>query len=227
MVHLLNRTFKFKEYSISCMGLSNNKKGQWAHMIARENRSIARENRILFTSYLMEKGYGDPYQIANFWGVSSNTAKTYMKEAQYVKLADTDREKIKAIMDKENCDIPTAIAKQYERLTNTKGCFIATAAYDIDVLRNWRDDSLGTNIIGKNFINFYYKHSPPIADYISNKKMLRWITRMLLKPIIFILSIKYKKMRYSYSNEEKEKIKGILSEEKSTARPRVLRGLND
>ena len=141
----------------------------------------------------MEKGYTNPYQIARFWGVSSNTAKTYMKEAAHVKLGKDDREEIKAIQDKENCDLPTAIAKQYEGITNPKGCFIATAAYgtpfayDINILRNWRDDSLDTNFFGKKFINFYYKHSPPIADYISNKNFLRLIIRTLLKPLVFIL----------------------------------------
>jgi hypothetical protein len=176
-----------------------NKKGQLARAAARENKRIVRNYKIMFTSYLMEKGYVDPYKIACFWEVSSNTAKIYMKEAQYVKLGYKDRDKIKIIMDTEKCDIILAVKKHYERLINPDSCFIATAAYgtpfayDIDILRNWRDKFLEKNCIGKKFIHFYYKNSPPIACCIKNKKILKLMVKILLKPIIFILNFWYKK----------------------------------
>jgi len=168
-------------------------KGQWAHIQARENRMIARQNRILLTSYLMENGYKSPYYIAQFWGISSNTAKLYMKEARHVRLSDSDRENIRKIQEKENCDLPTAVAKQYEKLTNPKACFIATAAYgtpfakEINILREWRDKTLIKTYFGNIFVNFYYRISPYIAYIIRRHKTLKLLTRILLKPVIYLV----------------------------------------
>ena len=80
-------------------------------------------------------------------------------------------------------------------------CFIATAAYGtpydskIDVLRNWRDDSLREFAIGRTFIKIYYFLSPPIANIISKSKILRAIVRIILSPIIHVLAPKFKRPR--------------------------------
>jgi len=71
------------------------------------------------------------------------------------------------------------------------GCFIATAAYgsylhpQVQVLRNFRDKYLITNASGRAFVAFYYRISPPIADFISKHDTLRILVRLLLTPIIF------------------------------------------
>ena len=74
------------------------------------------------------------------------------------------------------------------------GCFIATAAYgtplheDIDVLRDFRDEYLMTNQIGRAFTELYYSTSPPIADVIRNNEGLRTIVRKgLVEPLVYIL----------------------------------------
>ncbi|GAM07839.1 hypothetical protein OR1_00108 [Geobacter sp. OR-1] len=75
------------------------------------------------------------------------------------------------------------------------GCFIATAAYGsyldphVMVLRHFRDDFLLKSAPGRAFVAFYYKHSPPIADFISEHDLLRAVTRILLTPLIF--AVKY------------------------------------
>lgn len=74
-------------------------------------------------------------------------------------------------------------------------CFIATAAYGsaldphINSLRAFRDQHLLTNAGGRWFVERYYQYSPPIADTIRERDVLRTLTRFLLVPIVF--SIEY------------------------------------
>ena len=75
------------------------------------------------------------------------------------------------------------------------GCFIATAAYgtpmaeEIQVLRDFRDGYLLTNPIGRALVGFYYRTSPPIADFIAEYPVLKWGVRVILKPVIFMSSL--------------------------------------
>jgi len=70
------------------------------------------------------------------------------------------------------------------------GCFIATASYgtpfakEIDVLRQWRDKSLMTNLFGKVFVKFYYVVSPTIAHFISKSEKLKEVVRSVLNPFV-------------------------------------------
>lgn len=72
-------------------------------------------------------------------------------------------------------------------------CFIATAAFgsylhaDVKVLRDFRDNYLLTNSLGKSFVNFYYKNSPPIAGYIAERDTLKMVVRSVLTPIVYIM----------------------------------------
>lgn len=71
-------------------------------------------------------------------------------------------------------------------------CFIATAAYgtpmaeDVVTLRAFRDRHLMRNDLGRKFVRGYYRYSPPIAEFISNKPGLKTIVRFLLKPLVKI-----------------------------------------
>jgi hypothetical protein len=71
-------------------------------------------------------------------------------------------------------------------------CFIATAAYGspfethVALLRHFRDRVLLASSAGKYLVKKYYEFSPEIADFIRGNAVLRFITRVLLVPVIFI-----------------------------------------
>jgi len=71
-------------------------------------------------------------------------------------------------------------------------CFIATAAYgsdmakDVNTLRKLRDQYLIKNPLGKKFIELYYRYSPSLAEFISDKPVLKAMVRFLLKPLVWL-----------------------------------------
>jgi len=70
------------------------------------------------------------------------------------------------------------------------GCFIATAAYgtpmapEIQILREFRDGYLLTNPLGQAFVDFYYRFSPPLAEFITEHPGLKPIVRAGLVPAV-------------------------------------------
>ncbi len=59
-------------------------------------------------------------------------------------------------------------------------------ADEIRYLRAFRDGYLLTNWIGRRFVELYYLHSPPIADYISQRQPLRRVVRGALIPLVVL-----------------------------------------
>ncbi|MDP2655234.1 MAG: CFI-box-CTERM domain-containing protein [bacterium] len=80
-----------------------------------------------------------------------------------------------------------------EKKKEESGCFIATAAYgtpmanEVGLLRRFRDENLAYCRIGRMFIATYYRLSPPVAEIIKRNKVLRFITRTVLRPIIWLI----------------------------------------
>lgn len=85
--------------------------------------------------------------------------------------------------------------KEARKKAQASDCFIATAAYGtkyeekINVLRCWRDTKLMPSKVLSPFVRFYYKYSPPIAKFISNKPFFRRLVRVVLTPTIFLIGL--------------------------------------
>jgi hypothetical protein len=85
---------------------------------------------------------------------------------------------------------PPMVALRSDTNQISASCFIATAAYGssmaphVKVLREFRDRFLLANRVGKSLVDFYYKTSPPLADFIKKHAHLRTIIRLGLLPVV-------------------------------------------
>jgi len=70
------------------------------------------------------------------------------------------------------------------------GCFIATAAFgsycnpSVKILRDFRDKFLLTTHVGQSFVNWYYKASPPLAESIRTREVMKTLVRIILLPVV-------------------------------------------
>jgi uncharacterized delta-60 repeat protein len=69
-------------------------------------------------------------------------------------------------------------------------CFVATAAFGsifhpyVRILRDFRDRFMFDNQFSRSLITLYYHFSPPVADIIASNTELRFLTRVVLLPIV-------------------------------------------
>jgi hypothetical protein len=70
-------------------------------------------------------------------------------------------------------------------------CFVATAAYGsyldphVEVLRRFRDRHLRRYAAGRMFTAWYYRNSPPLANFIAEHPGARLLARAMLTPIVY------------------------------------------
>ena len=82
-------------------------------------------------------------------------------------------------------------------------CFIATAAYGsplephVTALREFRDRYLQRTALGRAFIGFYYRHSPPLAAVIAEHAWLQFLVRMLLTPLVLAIAFPFRALMFA------------------------------
>lgn len=91
---------------------------------------------------------------------------------------------IKSNLD-DHCGTPSEVIG----LLDNKKCFIATATFgspiapEVENFRAFRNQYLLTNSWGKAFVKFYYKHSPPLAQFITEYPVFKWFSWAFLWPL--------------------------------------------
>ena len=86
-------------------------------------------------------------------------------------------------------------ASELSLAPSVSGCFIATAAYGsyldshVDTLRNFRDQYLMTNPVGRSLVYLYYELSPPVAEFIQEHPTLKPFVRVGLLPAVAVSTI--------------------------------------
>jgi hypothetical protein len=83
--------------------------------------------------------------------------------------------------------------KNPPKKSQRSGCFIATAVYgcsetyQVNILRNYRDNQLEEHVLGRLFVKIYYITSSPIAEFLKKHKTLSALTRSILDKILIML----------------------------------------
>lgn len=77
------------------------------------------------------------------------------------------------------------------------GCFLASASFlgkqssEVLLLSRFRDQLLLKYDIGQMFVDFYYKYSPSLADWISGQPFVGLMCQFILMPLILLLALFY------------------------------------
>ena len=128
--------------------------------------------------------------LAPFYGINRLIQKRSL---------NSNLDKINAKLDAIEATLDKCIKETTEyrqKSTDWFKCFIATAAYgtpsarEIDVLRDFRDHFLIKQDWGRQFIDFYYTTSPPLAEFISRHELSRTVVReVFVNPIVCIVDL--------------------------------------
>ena len=78
-------------------------------------------------------------------------------------------------------------------------------AEEIETLRGFRDKYLLTNAVGPAFVDFYYRVSPPLAEFINEHPSLKPIVRVGLLPAVAMSTV-----AVNTSPAEKTALAGLL-----------------
>jgi hypothetical protein len=136
-------------------------------------------------AYLLAEGMH--YTVTNNTGVSANLtilSSTYLAG------------KLRSFGEKVVLTIGFDVGRDATlTITVPEVCFIATAAYgtpmaeEIQILREFRDEYLLTNLLGQALVDVYYRVSPPVAEFITEHPGLKPVVRAGLLPAVAMSAV--------------------------------------
>jgi hypothetical protein len=143
-------------------------------------------------AYLFERDYKGYTALHYAAGAGYIDTVKLLIEKGADKSYHTTNGKTAAQLAKEN-----GYSEIYTLLSGKKeGCFIATAVYgspyatEVVILKELRDNLLLNYQLGRDFVRLYYRISPPIANQIAKRKILKEITKsILIIPLIRFINI--------------------------------------
>ncbi len=142
----------------------------------------------------ISNNYDNWFWHENIW-LSTFGETNFLGFSVMVGVRKLSRKEINQAIRYSKGDYSTKISyKEPSRKAKEKsGCFIATAvygdseAYQVKMLRYFRDNYLEKNILGKLFIDAYYKASPSIAEFIRKHHFLAGLIRKTLAVVVKII----------------------------------------
>lgn len=121
------------------------------------------------------------------WSSSDPTVATVDQTGQVTPLSPGQ-----TIIKVETADGNYAATTTATVTNNIDECFIATAAFGskfaqpVTVFRQFRDQYLMTNELGRYFVKTYYEVSPPIANMIAENSILKLVVKAFLAPFVIL-----------------------------------------
>ena len=126
-------------------------------------------------------------------GHSSVTTATMIDGPTFYSTHNTGDEILLRTLDPDDiAGLTILYPPDYSSSGEGSGCFIATAAYgsglagEVRVLSDFRDRYLLTNSLGRSLVEAYYRLSPPLAAFVSEKPLIKSLVRIQLKPWVKI-----------------------------------------
>jgi len=150
-------------------------------------------DNVLVTGYLVNESATKPLASAAGWSATAPTSFTFSTAGSKTLFAwakDAAGNVSASVSDSTIITLATPVIPFDGSGDGGSGCFIATAAFGsyvspyVRVLRNFRDTFLMTSRVGRAFVTWYYRVSPPIADTIAQRSVARAVIRAGLLPLI-------------------------------------------
>ena len=103
-------------------------------------------------------------------------------------------------LESPRSDIQTAIPEEVVPFpplpdTGDERCFIASSTYgnknavEVLILRQFRDQFLTPNLLGRHVIEFYYRYSPGLADWLNRNVYLKPVIQIIFLPAVWLAMV--------------------------------------